>query len=149
MQNTLPVLVYGTLRPGCSNYPSFLEGRTVDEQNVRIDGFTMHSRGGFPYLVRGEGTVTATLVSIPQGRYTEVMRGLDMLEGFHGDNDPHNHYDRVVHTVTLPDGTEVDAFIYVAAPRVADEVRKNLPVIESGDWVQFVTEDNRGWGYTR
>lgn len=132
-----PALVYGTLRPGCSNYKYFLDGETISEEIVTIDGFTMRGRTGYPYVVQGSKTITATLVHVHPYVYDEVMQDLDYLEGFHGDGSPDNHYDRILHTFTV-NGEEVTAWIYVASKGYGRYMAYDLPVIESGDWVEHI-----------
>jgi gamma-glutamylcyclotransferase (GGCT)/AIG2-like uncharacterized protein YtfP len=135
-----PVLVYGTLRPGCGNYTYCLQGRTVFEQDVTLNGFVMHSNGGFPYLVDGEGSVTATLAYLnpDAAMFADTMEGLDGLEGFYGEGNPMNHYDRRLIDFES-DGLIGKAWIYIASERAQERV-KELPVIESGDWLEFQAE---------
>jgi len=135
-----PVLVYGTLRPGCGNYTYCLKGRTVFEQEVTLDGFVMHSNGGFPYLVDGDSTVVATLVYLnPEPEmFADTMEGLDGLEGFYGEGNPMNHYDRRLIDFES-DGLIGKAWVYIASTRAQERV-KELAVIESGDWMEFQAE---------
>lgn len=135
MEKQYPVLVYGTLRPYCGNYERFLEGYTTKEVTVKLDGFTMWGNQGFPYLTRGDRTITATLVTIDEDRYAEVLLSLDWLEGYHGENTYSNHYDRVLHTFTH-EGKEYSAWIYVASKGFERFVKENYPILESGDWFQ-------------
>jgi gamma-glutamylcyclotransferase (GGCT)/AIG2-like uncharacterized protein YtfP len=134
-----PVLVYGTLRPGCGNYNAFLAGNTVLEQDVAIDGFDMYTNGGFPYLVDGDSTVTATLVYLDSENYDETMQGLDFLEGFHGEGSYMNHYDRRLLKFTV-DGLDRQAWIYIASEHTGARVRETLPLIEHGDWLRYKDE---------
>lgn len=133
-----PVLVYGTLRPGGGNYNYFLDGYTTSEENIRIDGFTMFGQSGYPYLALGNNTITATLVTIEPDVYDRIMRGLDSLEGYRGEGNAHNHYDRVLHTFTWK-GVERKAWIYVAINDYSVRLAHSLPVIASGDWIKHVT----------
>lgn len=133
--NQYPVLVYGTLRPGGSNYSYFLDGATMLETNVRIDGFTMLAGSGYPYLIEGDRTVTATLVYILPEDYVDVMRRLDFLEGFKSEGSNSNHYDRKLVTFDN-DGVPTQAWVYVAAPNTARQALSMLPILESGDWIE-------------
>lgn len=134
-----PVLVYGTLRPTGSNYNYFLRGQTTYEQNVRLDGFAMFSAGGFPYLTRGDQRITATLVVINPEDYVATLRSLDFLEGFRGEGNYMNHYDRVLHTFEH-DGESITAWIYVISDG-NEEYVKGLPPVASGDWLVEVWEN--------
>ncbi len=134
-----PVLVYGTLRPGCGNYRNFLQGKTVQEETVKVSGFAMHGRRGFPYLLLGEREITGTLVYIAPDFYDRTLRSLDSLEGFYGLGQTQNHYDRKLVTFTH-NGTERKAWVYVANTALTHEIQNSLPVIESGDWVLHVSD---------
>ncbi len=141
MTKNLPALVYGTLRPGEHNYKTFLEGMTIKESTVIVNGFRMYSGGGFPYITpAGENdNIVAELVYIDPEAYDYVMHRLDFLEGYRGE-DRHNHYDRRIATVMV-DGEAIDAWIYVAGAYVRDDLTK-LPEVEHGDWVKFNATDN-------
>ena len=135
MTTQYPVLAYGTLRPSGGNYDSFFDGFTTDEETVRISGFNMHGITGYPYLTEGTREITATLIQIREDVYDYVMTRLDRLEGYKGEGKASNHYDRKLHSFEL-DGETVEAWIYIASPSVATEVRMAVPVIESGDWIE-------------
>lgn len=134
-----PVLVYGTLRPGGTNYENFLAGDTTSEENVQIHGFSMYSNVGYPYLTTGEGTVTATLVSVKPEEYDATMYGLDFLEGYRGEDPGRaNHYNRRLATFTH-EGAEKKAWIYVLPEQKKHQV-SSLPHISGGDWLQYKEE---------
>ena len=144
MTKNLPALVYGTLRPGEHNYTTFLEGNTIKETTVRVNGFRMYGGGGFPYITEGEAneSIVAELVYIDPEIYSRVLRGLDFLEGYRGE-DTNNHYDRIITTVEV-DGETIEAWIYVAGDYAKGGLDK-LPVVEHGDWIKFDTEENIAW----
>lgn len=136
MSKYLPVLVYGTLRPGQHNYTNFLEGTTIFETTVKVDGFRMHGGYGFPYVIEGgeEESIVAELVYIDPEIYARVVSRLDFLEGYRGEGKT-NHYDRRTATVVV-DGHAIEAWIYVAGAYGRDGLEK-LPVVEDGDWINF------------
>ena len=141
MSNNESVLVYGTLRPGQSNYYNFLEGRTERERTVTLKGFRMYAGLGFPYVIQTDTdeTIVADLIDLKADEYDETVRGLDMLEGYRGPG-MNNHYDRVLVTVEDVDGTEVQAWIYVAHKSVHRRVAEDLPVLAGGDWSKLEQE---------
>lgn len=144
MTKNLPALVYGTLRPGQHNYTSFLEGVTVKETTVSVNGFRMYGGGGFPYITEAgaDETIVAELVYIDPEIYDRVLHRLDFLEGYRSPYGP-NHYDRITTTVEV-DGETVEAWIYVAGVYVKDDLDK-LPLVAHGDWVKFDREENVVW----
>jgi gamma-glutamylcyclotransferase (GGCT)/AIG2-like uncharacterized protein YtfP len=61
-------------------------------------------------------------------RYPEEgIAKLDYYEGFYGENDPDNHYNRVIVEVETDDGRKVKAYTYIANPR---RVNNNLKPTE-------------------
>jgi gamma-glutamylcyclotransferase (GGCT)/AIG2-like uncharacterized protein YtfP len=128
MTDMFPILVYGTLRPTGGNYENILEGYTVHEELVTLDGFTMYA-----YVAVGGNTIEANLIYIHPSLYTDVMRNLDRLEGYSGPGRA-NHYDRILHTFTL-EGEEIQAWMYVVNGDLKADVEANLPVIEDGNWL--------------
>jgi gamma-glutamylcyclotransferase (GGCT)/AIG2-like uncharacterized protein YtfP len=136
MMKQYPVLVYGTLRPTGGNYENFLIGATTAEFTVRLDGFTMYDNGMFPYLDRGDSTITATLLFLDEEQYTDRMAVLDRLEGYAEDR-TRNHYDRILHTFNVGDLT-VQAWMYLASPSTMARAHQGgIEVVESGDWIAY------------
>lgn len=136
-EQLLPFFVYGTLRPGESNYLKLLAGIDLEHEPATLDGVVLHNGPGYPYMYRhSSGIVTGDLLYLdrrPQ-RYAAELQRLDELEGYdplaHGQ--PTNHYDRHLVTVTDSDGTEIQAWAYFAG--VANR-QENYERIESGDWL--------------
>lgn len=137
-----PVLVYGTLRPGGSNYGHFLGGATIAEKTVTLDGYTMYGDSGCPFLAVGDRTVVATLVTIEPEFYDEIMWGLDRLEGFRDFGHEDNNYDRKLVTFTV-DGVESQAWIYTASKWLLSVIKTNTPVLESGDWIEHMKAQDK------
>ena len=81
---TLPVFVYGTLRPGEGNYSWALAGKTVAEVPATVSGLALHEGPGFPYAVlTGDPAdrVHGTLITIHRDLYEQVFARLDALDG--------------------------------------------------------------------
>ncbi|WP_327182935.1 gamma-glutamylcyclotransferase family protein [Streptomyces sp. NBC_01334] len=151
----LPFFVYGTLRPGEVNHDLLLRGRTLREEPARLAGAVLYQGPGYPYAVEEPGgTVAGELVTPLPRAYARLLAELDRLEEY-VPGDPRNLYERVEREVALPsvtvatDGDEegeegavlgsgapvVRAWVYVAAPAVADRLRARGKLIESGDWL--------------
>lgn len=136
MTANIPVLTYGSLRPGCHNYV-ILEGATLLETTVTVNGFDMYAASGYPYVMDGEGSVEATLNFIHPDFYAEVMEDLDTLEGYHAEGSLMNHYDRILVNVHAYD-MDIEAYMYVARnPRVMKRV-KTLEKVEDGNWLNHL-----------
>lgn len=133
-QPRLPFFVYGTLRRGCGNYEWTLAGNTISEVHGTVSGGRMHDNGSFPYVTLDEdpaSIVVGEVMTVPDALYPQVQRALDGLEGYVPGR-AHNHYDRVVVTVRLDTGENVQAYMYVASEQTASR----HPRIPSGDWMQ-------------
>ncbi|MFF4268657.1 gamma-glutamylcyclotransferase family protein [Streptomyces sp. NPDC001536] len=132
----LPFFVYGTLRPGQVNHDHFLRGRTRSEEPGRLDGVVLYDGPGYPYAVEQPGgTVLGELVTALPEAYDDLLVALDRLEDY-APGDPRNLYERVEREVVRDaDGAPVRAWVYVAAPAVAAELRAHGKLIDSGDWL--------------
>lgn len=131
----LPFFVYGTLRPGGTNHDLFLRGRTRHEEPARLRGAVLYEGPGYPYAVEEPGgAVTGELVTALPEAYEGLLAGLDRLEQY-VPGDPRNLYERVAREVVRgADGTAVGAWVYVAAPAVAEGLRERGKLIEGGEW---------------
>lgn len=140
VERMLPVLVYGTLRPGQGNYDFFLKEYAPVHRTVLLRDHTMYGGAGYPYIIPEEGgVVVADLIVMPEEHYAAAMAGLDALEGYQGPT-ARNHYDRNIVTVEVPGYGEVEAYVYVASPTSQRRVIGFLPRVEHGDWVRFRQE---------
>jgi gamma-glutamylcyclotransferase (GGCT)/AIG2-like uncharacterized protein YtfP len=147
MTTQYPVLTYGTLRPGCGNYVAHLQGYTVQEETVELDGFQMRGNFGFPYVLEVEGSkIVATLNYIDPEVYNRVLAGMDRLEGYREGSNGGNHYDRILVEFDS-EGTTRQAYIYVARSRFSREMAEALPVIEGGDWIEHVRQERPHYGF--
>ncbi|EST24193.1 gamma-glutamylcyclotransferase family protein [Streptomyces roseochromogenus] len=135
-EGPLPFFVYGTLRPGEANHDLFLRGRTAAEEGARLPGAALYDGPGFPYAVEepGRAVVSGELVTALPEAHDQLLAELDQLEEY-VPGDPRNLYERVARDVVrTADGTPVRAWVYLAAPRMADRLRARGTRIESGDW---------------
>ncbi|MFI6682142.1 gamma-glutamylcyclotransferase family protein [Streptomyces sp. NPDC050485] len=130
----LPFFVYGTLRPGQRYYRRFLRGRTVSERPALLTGALLYDGPGYPYAIAGDGTITGSLIEVEPADHAELLAALDELEGYVGPGHPRNTYDRLVREV-LADGRRVRCLTYLAAPRLARELRATGTPITGGDWL--------------
>jgi gamma-glutamylcyclotransferase (GGCT)/AIG2-like uncharacterized protein YtfP len=132
---SLPFFVYGTLRPGEANHALFLRARTRSAEPGRLRGAVLYDGPGYPYAVEEPGgVVCGELVTALPETYRELLAELDRLEEYLP-GDPRSLYERVQREVVREaDGLAVRAWVYVAAPAVADRLRARGRLIESGDW---------------
>lgn len=130
----LPILVYGTLRPGHGNFGGFLAPYRPTWAEAALDGHRLYRGPAFPYLVETcdpVDVVFGDLILLPSWEtYRWVLDDLDHLEGV-----PH-HYDRVpVVAHRCDDGEPFDAWTY----RAPQALVEGLAPIEGGDWSAFLS----------
>lgn len=138
VEDQKPVLVYGTLRPGCGNYEVFLQGHTCKEEVIKVAGLGMYGVGGFPYVrAEEEGVITATLVTLKPGHYSHVMQSLDFLEGYRGVGKS-NHYERKLAVIRNSAGERVEAWVYVVEGVNAERLPIQFVPTPGGDWAEHM-----------
>ena len=132
----MPVFVYGTLINGFGNYNHFLKGNTVDEQEATAEGFQLYdvANGGFPGIIKGEGTVKGQLMYFSDYGFENALKQLDRLEGYQKWSS-HNMYVREEVTVKNQLGEPVQAWIYLWNNKVIKQTR-----ITSGCWREYSLE---------
>ncbi|MEV0121471.1 gamma-glutamylcyclotransferase family protein [Streptomyces sp. NPDC050703] len=136
MTPRLPFFVYGTLRPGQHNHAAYLLGHVAAEEPAVLPGAALYAGPGYPYAVEdsGAGPVHGELVTAAHSAHDPLLAALDLLEEY-APGDPRSLYERVVREVTrTADGTTAPAWVYVAAPRVAERLRASGTLIRGGDW---------------
>lgn len=135
LSERLPFFVYGTLRPGERNHDLFLRGRTRAEEPGRLVGAVLYRGPGYPYAVEDrQGLVHGELVTARPEEYDGLLVALDALEEY-APGDPGNLYERVARDIVREsDGRPVRAWVYLAAPSVAQRLRAHGRLIDNGDW---------------
>ncbi|MBT2541228.1 gamma-glutamylcyclotransferase [Streptomyces sp. ISL-44] len=133
----LPFFVYGTLRPGEVNHDLFLRGRTVSEEPAGLPDAALYEGPGYPFAVDCPGSVVVgELITAAPGAYGELLAALDVLEEYGGPGRPGNVYDRIARDAVRPDGTPVRAWVYLASPLLARDLRESGTEIPGGDWLK-------------
>ncbi|NJL34167.1 MAG: gamma-glutamylcyclotransferase [Chloroflexaceae bacterium] len=133
------MFVYGTLKPGYSNYPIYLEGCTLHEESATLLGGALYTEGQYPYLVmepdlvRPDERVQGVLITVRPDVYNAVLAHIDVLEDYvPGGAD--NWYERVVSPVQTASGP-VAAWLYVGGSEILMFIRSGIFTrIESEVW---------------
>ncbi|WP_079191523.1 gamma-glutamylcyclotransferase family protein [Streptomyces sp. CB00455] len=132
----LPFFVYGTLRPGEVNHGLFLRGRTLREEPASLPDTALFEGPGYPFAVERPGSaVLGELITAAPGAYGELLAALDVLEEYGGPGRPGNVYDRTAREALRRDGTFVRAWVYLASPLLARDLRARGTEIPGGDWL--------------
>lgn len=131
--------VYGTLRPGQSNFATIDQWVDVRDR-ARLSDFRLWALPqGYPTVLPGDGTVVGTLLGLDdEGRALKCMH---RIEGYRPEGDSLYRPRRV--DVETEDGRLVETFTYVITPRHHDRVRRRGQLVEDGDWIQWSTDRER------
>ena len=78
-QASIRVFVYGTLKPGKSNYPIYCQGKTIAEIPAYTRGQLYHLLPGYPAMTRGNNRVEGYLLIFSR---SDILQSLDILEDY-------------------------------------------------------------------
>jgi gamma-glutamylcyclotransferase (GGCT)/AIG2-like uncharacterized protein YtfP len=88
----LRVFVYGTLKPGQSNYIRYCGDRVLHSQAAQVKGKLFDLPFGYPAMTPGEDWVKGYLLCFQD---STILQELDELEDYSCDRDPiENEYER-------------------------------------------------------
>lgn len=109
------VFVYGTLKPGFSNWRHLLADAVPRPVPARIAGRLYHLPAGHPAAGDGDGWVHGYLLSLPDDT---LLARVDDLEGFHPDRPQHaNRYQRRSVVCQTPQGAPLGrVYAYFMTP---------------------------------
>ena len=124
--------VYGTLMRGESNHAVAARHGLADVRIGSVSGDLFDTGAGYPAMrpTTGPGRVHGELLVTVD--FESALQSMDALEGYEGEDDPDNLYDRRRIEVTLDDdGSTCLAWIYVYAQDLPPHTR-----FVSGCWRQ-------------
>lgn len=129
------IFVYGTLRPGLSNFHLLLPYiKKIERAFTR--GSIYHLPYGYPAMIDGEDIVHGDYIEVK--KIHQVLKLLDELETYYGPNNPQNEYERRKTKVINKFGKEKDAYIYIwAKPK---ELRQYGEIVPGGDWKKYIRD---------
>ncbi|BDI14745.1 gamma-glutamylcyclotransferase [Nostoc cf. commune SO-36] len=88
------VFVYGTLKPGETNYQRYCAGKVVDVKRVFVQGKLFALPMGYPAMTLGDSQVHGYLLSFSDPR---ILNELDVLEDYQPNRQtPENLYNRQI-----------------------------------------------------
>lgn len=110
------IFVYGTLKPGESNYQRYCAGKVLRAKRAIAFGQLFALSFGYPAMTLGDSPVQGFLLSFPD---EAILRYLDWLEGY----DPHrpaeqNEYNRqLIETYNSAFASIGRAWVYLMTPK--------------------------------
>lgn len=92
MSDKLVVFVYGTLKPGEKNYPTYCENYVFQVRPAIVKGILYDLPIGYPAITWGEGWVQGVLLNFHQN---QILAKLDDLEDYNPERpSEYNEYQR-------------------------------------------------------
>ncbi len=99
------MFVYGTLRVGMYNYEKYYKKHQSFRRNAYVKGLLYTIRGkDYPALTEGDRMISGEIHEVPD----EVQDAVDLMEGFFGEGNIENEYDKIVSAIYDADGTLID-----------------------------------------
>ncbi|MFB2892778.1 gamma-glutamylcyclotransferase [Aerosakkonemataceae cyanobacterium BLCC-F50] len=125
------VFVYGTLKPGESNYQYYCGGKVVAATRATVKGQLFALPLGYPAMVLGKGVVQGYLLTF---NTPNILQHLDLLEGYNPQRPPEeNFYDRKQLEVYSPEAEPLGlAWAYFMTLEQVEQIGGVL--IPSGWW---------------
>lgn len=131
------IFVYGTLRKGMYNYDLYLR----DEKSFRYYAYakgslmTILGRVYPAYLTDGQDMILGEIHEVSD----ETMNSIDQLEGYLGEGNPKNEYNKELCDIYNEQGEVVEqAYIYVYNMENPSNVFTLGKDIESHDYVEYI-----------
>ncbi|MFN5515469.1 MAG: gamma-glutamylcyclotransferase [Cyanobacteriota bacterium] len=134
------VFVYGTLKPGESNYGAYCEGKVLVEEKAYCWGRLYGLNLGYPGLTQGTERVWGYLLTFRDPRSLE---DLDVLEDYQPGRAPsENEYQRRLTPIYGPNHQPLGvAWVYIMTPATIQlHQGRHLP---AGEWSGFPNPGHR------
>lgn len=111
------IAVYGSLRKGMYNYRFFENGMTYIK-TVEISGYNLYSLGAYPYIVKGNNTLTVDVMEVTP----QTKKSIDLME--------------------LGAGYKSEIILIDDQPTTIYTFNRpiNDAIVEHGDWVKYKTQ---------
>lgn len=140
------IFVYGTLRKGMYNYDTYLKDEETFCSYGYIKGslFKLMTKTYPAYLQEGQTMVLGEIHEVSE----ETLQLVDEMEGYLGDGNIQNDYNKVICDVYNVDNQVIDHLpVYVYNMDNHDNAVLLGDEIKGGDYVSYVTELNQKESY--
>lgn len=130
------MFVYGTLRKGMYNYEKYYKAHDSFRGNGFVKG-RLHTINGkvYPALTKGNQMILGEIHEVPD----DVQDTVDLMEGFFGEGQVENEYDKIVSTIYDGDGKEIDRLpVYFYNLRNPENQNLLGKVIACNDYVKYL-----------
>ena len=126
----LTVFVYGTLKPGESNYQRYCAGKVIEEKRAIAQGHLFALPAGYPAMTLGDTPVQGYLLTFAD---LDIIHELDGLEGYNPHRPPEdNLYNRqFIETFNSSEQALETAWVYLMT---LDRVRRHGGIFLPSGW---------------
>ena len=127
----IDVFVYGTLKPGESNYLNYCAGKTIKETKAYTWGELYHLSLGYPAITEGDNKIEGYLLTFADA---SILTSLDELEDYHQERSPelNEYYRQQVPVYNLTDDFLGSAWSYLMGLEKIKQLR-GIP-LNCGYW---------------
>ena len=126
------LFVYGTLMRGYGNH-RIVEPYVVSCRRAYLRGRLYHLPAGYPMLFPGDDVVEGELLELRNPE--EALRHTDQLEGYDGERQSGNLYDRVTESAFLGNGRPCECIVYRAPEGAA--LPADAVLLPHGSWNHY------------
>lgn len=136
------VFVYGSLLENFYNYNKYLVGKVEEKSYGRTMGKLYHLKNeGYPAMIRGKDFIYGEIFEVYDWDIT-VAR-LDELEGYYGEGNPHNLYNKTLIEVEVLPGKSKE-LVYAYLYNCKDELKLAKEIyLPEGNWRKFMEKSNK------
>lgn len=114
------ILVYGSLRNGMYNNSRIFGSNREPIETIVMEGYDLYSLGSYPAIKKGDNKVVMELLEVSEEEYERIER-MELGAGY-----------------ITEYSEEYKAYFWVY--KDAYDFLKTKKPIESGDWVQYLTD---------
>jgi gamma-glutamylcyclotransferase (GGCT)/AIG2-like uncharacterized protein YtfP len=129
-KSIVQVFVYGTLKPGESNYQTYCQGKTIAEIKAYTKGQLYHLSAGYPAMTVGNNQVKGYLLSFDS---SNILISLDCLENYQETrySKYNDYYRQKVPVYSLSDSSLGNAWCYLMTQNKVAEFQGQLLTTDS------------------
>lgn len=132
------VFVYGTLRKDMYNYEIYYKGHVVHHQRAYVKGemYTIKDKV-YPGLRPGNRMIVGDVMNMDE---TFSLDAVDDMEGFYGEGNVNNEYDKIVCPIYGADQKTILDHLPVYMYNITNPEQKDSleTLIECNDYVEFM-----------
>lgn len=133
------LFVYGTLRTDMYNYKKFLKDKILQSELAYVKGSLYEIKGVlYPALIPGDHMIAGEIMEVDDDA---IFTTLDELEGYHGEANDANEYDKVMMDIYDDRGEIIDYLpVYVFNTRKEERKKLLSSQILEHDYVAFMAK---------